>query len=133
MREEFFSRPIFRVREVAASIDYYRDKLGFASAWCAPEDEPIIAQVSRNGLEIILDARSAIPKASIPSVLSMTLHRPEELGALHGEFKRRGATITASPFEVVWEKGLYQLDVEDLDGNVLVFWGDGPKEGVAQR
>ena len=133
MSEEFYTRPIFRVRDVAASLDYYREKLGFTNAWCAPDVAPVIAQVSRNGLEIILDAQSAIPKASNPSVLSMTLHRPEELGALHRELKRRGATIAAAPFEVVWEKGLYQLDVVDLDGNVLVFWGDGPKEDVPQR
>jgi hypothetical protein len=80
--------------------------------------------VSRNGLDIILDSGSSIPRAATPSVLSMSLHSPEKLMALHDEFRDRSATIAAAPFEVHWQEGLYQFDVEDLDGNVLVFWGE---------
>jgi len=43
------------------------------------------------------------------------------------EHRDRGAKISTSPFEVVWEKDLYRLDVEDLAGNVLVFWGEKPE------
>lgn len=126
MREEFYTRPILAVRDVTASIAYYCEKLGFLEAWSVPGDNPIIAQVGRNGLDIILDSHSSIPKASIPSVLSMSLHQAEQLGVLHHDFKLRGAKVTASPFEVVWEENLFQLDVEDLDGNILIFWGEKP-------
>ena len=127
MGDEFYMRPILGVHDVGASTAYYCAKLGFAKHWEFPADEPIIAQVGRNGLDIILDFESALPRASVPSVLSMSLHEPDKLGALYREFKDRGAKISAAPFEVVWEKDLYQLDIEDLDGNVLVFWGEKPE------
>ncbi len=43
----------------------------------------------------------------------------------------RGAKITAMPFAVQWQEGINQFDVEDLDGNVLLFWGDEPAEQTA--
>jgi catechol 2,3-dioxygenase-like lactoylglutathione lyase family enzyme len=125
--EEFYTRPILSVRDVGASIRYYCEKLGFAPVWAFPEDAAILAQVGRKGLELILDAGSAIPRAATPSVVSMSLHEPRQLGELYRELQHRGARIAAAPFEVVWEKGLYELDVEDLDGNVLVFWGEKPE------
>ena len=128
MSEEFYTRPILAVGDVTASVEYYCEKLGFTKMWSAPDTNPIIAQVGRNGLEIILDSQSLIPKSSVPTVLSMTLHQAEQLGSLYHEFKSLGVKITVTPFEVVWEKGLYQFDVEDLDGNILIFWGDEPKE-----
>jgi len=126
MSDEFYTRPILRVGDVNTSILYYREKLGFRKKWGNPDDKPIIAEVSRSGLNIILDSDSVIPKPSTPSVLSMTLQQPEALGALYRELKDRGAKILSPPFEVIWEKNLYQFDVEDPDGNVLVFWGEKP-------
>lgn len=126
MREEFYTRPILAVQDVTASINYYCEKLGFTKVWSSPDEAPIIAQVDRNGMGIILDSASVIPRASNPSVLSMTLHQADQLGALYRELKNNGAKITATPFPVVWDEKLYQFDVEDLDGNILVFWGDAP-------
>lgn len=129
MIEEFYTRPILQVRDVEASIAYYGTRLGFQTAWKSPEDEPVIAQVNRNGLEIILNSKSVIPRPAIPSILSMTLHLPDKLGAFYREFERNGAKIVTPPFEVMWEKNLFQLDVQDLDGNVLIFWGGNPEGG----
>lgn len=126
MTDEFYARPIFRVGNVEASIVYYCEKLGFERGWSFPDDTPIIAQVGRNGLDVTLDAQSVLPKPKTPSVLSLSLHQSENLGALYLEFEARGAKIVSSTFEVSWEQGVYQFDVEDLDGNVLVFWGENP-------
>ena len=122
---DFYTRPILSVRDVRSSIAYYCDKLGFEKNWDFGEEILVIAQVGRNGLDIILDAESAIPRAAVPSVLSMSVG---DLGALHKELQDRGAKITAAPFAVQWQEGINQFDVEDLDGNVLVFWGDEPAE-----
>jgi predicted lactoylglutathione lyase len=127
MSEEFFSRPIFRVRDVAASLDYYCEKLGFTVEWSHGKEAPIVAQVEREGITIILDSGSVMPKPAATSVLSMSMHQPEKLGELHRELERRGAKIVAPPFAVIWQKGTYELDVEDLDGNVLIFWGNAPE------
>ena len=81
--------------------------------------------MGRNDIEIILDSGSVIPKPAVPSVLTATLHSGR-LGPLYRELRDRGATILAPPFEVIWQEGVQQLDVGDLDGNVLVFHGDRP-------
>ena len=126
MAEEFYTRTIFKVSDVDASVTYYRDRLGFELAWSFPEESPIIAQVGRNGLDLILDSASAIPRASGSSVVAMTLHAPEKLGALYEEYTSKGARTSGVPAEAPWEPGLYQFDVRDPDGNVLVFWGERP-------
>jgi hypothetical protein len=125
-KEEFFVRPVFLVKDVAASLIYYREQLDFETRWEHGENAPIIAEVERDGFSIILDSRSVLPKAQGRSVLSLSLHRPGQLGALHRELAGRGAKILAPPFAVVWQANTFQFDVEDLDGNILMFWGDTP-------
>jgi catechol 2,3-dioxygenase-like lactoylglutathione lyase family enzyme len=126
MTDELWTRPIFRVRDVEASIAYYCEKLGFNKHGEHGEDRLIIAEVGRSGLDLILDSSSVLPRPAAPSVLTLSLHKPETLGALHREFQERGAKIVAPPFAVIWQEGSWELDVEDLDGNVLVFWGQNP-------
>jgi len=125
-KQEFYARPVLKVRDVRKSLDYYCGTLGFTKAWEHGDGNPIIAQVNRNGLDLILDSDSVIPRAGLPTVISLSLHEPEKLGALYLELKGRGAEIPAPPFEVPWEKGLFQFQVQDPDGNLLVFWGQKP-------
>jgi predicted lactoylglutathione lyase len=131
MPAKLWARPILRVGDVAASISYYCEKLGFAEDWNEGGDDSPVAQVSRNGIALILDKHTYFPKAGTPSVISLTLNdlpnRPS-LDALHRELLVAGAKITKSPFKVHWDPHLYELDVEDLDGNVLMFWGFMPPE-----
>lgn len=130
MKEEFYLRPILCVTDVPASIAYYTEKLGFEAGWSFPGDAPIIAQVGRNGLDLILDAESSIPRAATPTVLSLSLHDAQGLGALHDELQGRGAELLGPPSEVSWQEGVLQLVARDPDGNVLVFWGDSAGSGV---
>jgi hypothetical protein len=123
MSDKYFIRPVFRVRDVAASIAYYCDKLGCTKRWDHGDHGPIIAEVERGDLSVILDSGSAVPKPAGPSVLTLSI---ENLSGLHGELAERGANIVTPPFEVAWQKNTLQFDVEDLDGNRLVFWGDKP-------
>jgi catechol 2,3-dioxygenase-like lactoylglutathione lyase family enzyme len=127
MTEEFRTRPILRVRDVAASIAYYCEKLGFEKHWEHGEDQLTIAEVGRNGLDVILDSDSVLPKPPGPSVLSIVFDKPETLGEIYRELKDRGAKIVAHPFPVIWQEGTYELDVEDIDGNILTFWGGKPE------
>ena len=122
----FWARPVFRVSDLAASLAYYCEKLGFKTDWDEGGSDSAIAQVSRDGLSLILDRKTYFPKASLPSVLSLTLNdapsRPA-LDALHGELVEKGAKVTKPPFKVHWDPNVYEMDVEDPDGNVLMFWG----------
>ncbi len=107
MQEEFYTRPILAVSDVTASISYYCEKLGFEEMWRSPADSPIIAQVGRHGLEIILDSQSAIPKASIPSVLSMSLHQPERLGEIYQEFQTVGQKLSVRRLKSFGSRGYF--------------------------
>jgi predicted enzyme related to lactoylglutathione lyase len=124
MSDKYFIRPVFRVRDVGASIAYYCEKLGCSKRWDhGAEGRPIIAEVERGDLAVILDSGSAVPKPPGPSVVTLSV---DNLGELHRELAGRGANIVAPLFEVSWQKNSCQFDVEDLDGNLLVFWGDKP-------
>ena len=123
MSDEYFIRPVFRVRDVAASVAYYCEKLGCTKRWDHGADGPIIAEIERGDLSVILDSGSLVPKPAGPSVVTLSIENPREL---HRELVGRGANIVTPPFEVVWQKNTLQFDVQDLDGNLLVFWGDEP-------
>jgi hypothetical protein len=70
---------VFRVRDVAASIGYYCDRRGWTKRWQHEEGKPIIAEVERGDLVIILDSESVVPKPEGPSVITVSLH-PGALG-----------------------------------------------------
>lgn len=124
MSDPFYWRPILCVRNVDESIAYYCEKLGFESSWSfPPEGKRIIGQVGRDGLDLILDCGSVIPRAAMPSVISASV---PDLRALHAELETRGASLASSPAPVPWQQGVEQFVAHDLDGNVLVFWCDVP-------
>ena len=123
---KLWARPIVRVSDLAASVAFYCQKLGFTQDWIEGGDDPAVAQVSRLGVTLILDKQAYWPRAGLPSVISLTLNdvpqRPA-LDTLHREFVAAGADVTKAPFKVHWDPHVYELNVEDPDGNVLMFWG----------
>ena len=123
MSDKYFIRPVFRVRDVVASVAYYCEKLGCRKRWDHGADGAIIAEVERGDLSVILDSGSVVPKPAGPSVLTLSI---ENVSELHRELIGRGANIVTPPFDVIWQKNICQFDVADLDGNLLVFWGDKP-------
>lgn len=97
--------PILRVASVRASLDYYVNVLGFKVDW----DEGYIASVSRGRCCIFLSEDQANPGAW------MWIGVPDA-AALHEELTAKGAKIRHPPTNYVWA---YEIQVEDLDGNVL--------------
>jgi catechol 2,3-dioxygenase-like lactoylglutathione lyase family enzyme len=126
---KLWARPVVRVTNLARSLAYYCEKLGFVTDWDEGGPESAIAQVSRGGFALILDRNTYFPKAAVPSVISLTLHdgpqRPG-LADLHRALVSAGANVTKAPFKVHWDPHVYELNVEDPDGNVLMFWGHMP-------
>ncbi|HKP58638.1 MAG TPA: VOC family protein [Polyangiales bacterium] len=121
-KPEFWTRPIFSVADVRASCDYYCSKLGFTVAWSADSEQMVIAQVERPGIELILQNGTRIPSSKVPAVLALELHEHVKLDDLHRELEQRGAKIRAAPAPVYWQENTRQMEVEDLDGNLLLFW-----------
>lgn len=118
-------RPSFIVRDLQASIAYYREKLGFQLDFQGPDGDPFWAGVSRDGVGIML-------KTVAPDVPPQPHHTRHEWApadalvysadpdTLYEEFRRRGASFVTELSFV--EPGLWGFAVADADGYHLVFY-----------
>jgi catechol 2,3-dioxygenase-like lactoylglutathione lyase family enzyme len=99
--------PILRVGNLAACIEYYVRVLGFKVDW---GEEGLIASVSRDRCHIFLsEGDQGNPGAWVWIGVG-------DAGALFEEYKSSGAKIRNPPGNFPWA---YEMQVEDLDGNVL--------------
>jgi len=108
-----------RVKNAAASIQYYVQVLGFKTDWQFPEGQsPFFASVSRGRCHIFLsEGDQGNPGAWVWIGV-------EDADALLNEYRRSGAKIRHPPTNYSWA---YEMQVEDLDGNVLRL-GSEPKK-----
>src|SRR5213082_3355067 len=107
--------PIFCVRDLRASIDYYVRVLGFDLNWDYGDG---FASVKRGRCEIFVTTAA---QGNSPAWAWVGVDDAE---ALHRELLARGAKIRHAPTNYSWA---YEMQVEDLDGNVLRL-GSEPKE-----
>lgn len=108
--------PILRVQNVAASIVYYVQQLGFKLNW----QTPYFASVSRGRCTIFLSqGDQGYSGAWVWIGVS-------DADALLEEYRRLGAKIRHQPTNYSWA---YEMQVEDLDGNVLRL-GSEPKKNT---
>lgn len=113
--------PILNVKNVAASLDYYYNKLNFKKdfAWppyCEAKGQtvPTFAQVSRGKFAVML-AEEAQGGPGMWIYLDVaSLH---DLEALYQEYLASGARITELPTDKPWN--MREMLVEDLDGHTL--------------
>src|SRR6476659_1418906 len=55
---DWFARPVLHVTDVAASLRFYVDRLGFTTPWQYEEGgRPFVAQVERQGCALILSSQ----------------------------------------------------------------------------
>lgn len=111
--------PILRVKNATASIEYYVHVLGFKCDWQFPEGEsPFFASVSRGRCHIFLsEGDQGNPGAWVWIGV-------EDADALMNEYRHSSAKIRHPPTNYSWA---YEMQVEDLDGNVLRL-GSEPKK-----
>ncbi|MGZ4816207.1 MAG: glyoxalase superfamily protein, partial [Terriglobales bacterium] len=113
---DWFARPVLHVKDVAASLRFYVDRLGFTCPW--RNDEDGVAQVDRQGCALIL--ADTWPEKIGKGLMFISLNgEPQEqiaaLDALRAEFEARGVPAK----EGSW--GYRLLIVDDPDGNQLFF------------
>jgi hypothetical protein len=108
--------PIFRVSSVRSSLSYYIDKLGFEHDW----GESGLASVSRGDCTIFLCEWDQGKQGTWAWI------GVADVGALNEELLARGAGIRCPPTNYEWA---FEMQVEDLDGNVLRLASD-PKKGA---
>lgn len=108
----WYSRPVFFVRDVQASLRFYIDKLGFIQDWVYEEaEEIIVAQVSRDAFEIILNKDNE--RAGGGRVF-VSLY-DEHIAPLKQQIENNGIVVTSRSW------GMPVSEILDLDKNELLF------------
>lgn len=111
------AEPILRVTNMAASLTYYVDVLGFSNAHWGTE---LFTSVNRDGAGIYLcQGWQGAPGTWLWVGV-------EDVSALYEEYQATGAKIRLPPANYPWA---YEMQVEDPDGHVLRF-GSEPRAGV---
>src|SRR5450432_2469384 len=108
--------PIFCVASVRASIEYYVNALGFKIDWKAG---PGFASVSRDRCHLFLCEEDQGHPGT------WTWIGVSDADSLAAEYRGRGARVRHPPANYPWA---YEMQVEDLDGNVLRFGSDPKKD-----
>ena len=111
--------PILNVKNFAASMDYYVNKLGFTKKWDWG-DPPTFGCVARGKIEIFLCEGGQGQPGTWMSIFT------DDVDALHEEYKRSGVFIRQPPTNMPW--GVREMNIQDLDGHRFRMGGhhDGP-------
>lgn len=116
--------PFFIVKNLAESIAFYNQKLGFETDVLVPEEEPFFGIVCRDNVRILL---KEITKDTLP-VPNHTRHEwarwdafilASDPDALFAEFQSHGLAFHETLKDT--EDGLRAFELKDQDGYVLCF------------
>ena len=117
------SHPILNVKDVAASLEYYCDTLGYKLKFRWPYQcpdpgaavvVPEFAEVKRGQSSIML----ALENQGGPAMwIYLDVASLEDLTALYQEYQANGARIVEPPTDKPWN--MREMLVEDLDGHTL--------------
>ena len=117
--------PFFIVKDLQASIAFYRERLGFQLDFDGPEGDVYHAGVSRDGIGIML-------KTILPDVLPCPNHTRHPWArwdayiytlnpdTLFDEFRQRGVSFVKELSFI--DEGLWGFEITDADGYVLAFF-----------
>lgn len=108
--------PILSVKDLAASLRFYVDVLGFRLDW-GDDDNSMMASVSRDGRAIMLCRQSQGQPGTWIWI------GVEDIEPLYRQFATRGARFQEPPTRYPWA---YEMRVQDPDGHVFRF-GSEPR------
>jgi ankyrin repeat protein len=108
--------PILGVKNLAAAIDYYVDKLGFTKKW-EWGDPADFACVVRDEVELFLSQNAEDASHSLITIFV------QDIDALYQAYRKSGAIIRRPPTDMPW--GIRNMTVDDLDGHCFTMGGDG--------
>jgi catechol 2,3-dioxygenase-like lactoylglutathione lyase family enzyme len=114
--------PVVAVTDVAKSIAYYRDALGFAVRfeYGAPT---FYVCLCRDDVDIHLVAAAQTKRLPGNSGVAVFV---DDVDGLHAELVKRGAQVTKAPQN--YDYGMREFNVSDPDGNELFFGMSTEKE-----
>jgi catechol 2,3-dioxygenase-like lactoylglutathione lyase family enzyme len=115
------STTVMTVRDIQASLAYYRDKLGFDIAF--EYGVPVFyAGICSGEVELHLVAAHQTPRQPGHGAVAILV---DDVDALHADLKKRGAKVLKAPKD--YDYGLRDFDVADLDGNMIFFGMESKK------
>lgn len=116
--------PVLQVRDVAASVAFYRDRLGFTphGLW---GDPPAFCIVQRGQVTIALD-RSENGPAPLNQYWAAYIY-VDDADALWRTWREAGIDIVREPEDT--DYGMRDFDVRDPDGHILAFGHDLAPDG----
>jgi uncharacterized glyoxalase superfamily protein PhnB len=115
--------PNLIVRDVAASLKFYRDVLGLETGMTVPEQAPFVfASATNNAIEIFFNDQKIVaaeyPKLAATIGASMTLYMEvDSLQDVLGRVKKAGAKISMPVTEQFY--GMKEFAFEDQDGYTI--------------
>ena len=114
--------PFFIVRDVPASVAFYRDKLGFDVLYEGPEGDVFFAGLTRGGAMLMVKAVGVDPQPNSTrhpwAAWDAYINTPDP-DALAAEFQSR-EVIFSAPLKDTHD-GLRGFELKDPDGYVLFF------------
>ena len=115
--------PSFIVSDVAQTIAFYRDKLGFETRFLAPDQNPFFAIIGRDGAQIFIKSErdvSPVPNHTRhPHLRLDAFVYASDPDALAADFAEHGAEFSV-PLEDTHD-GLRGFEIRDPDGYILFF------------
>lgn len=106
---------VFTVRDITASLAYYRDALGFDVTFQYGEPT-YYAGLCRD--EVALHLRAAREPDWVAGRTALCIF-VDDVDGLHAELAARGAQIVGPPQDYAY--GMRDFDVTDPDGNTITF------------
>jgi catechol 2,3-dioxygenase-like lactoylglutathione lyase family enzyme len=128
---EIYGMPAFitlAVTDVAATVDWYTEALGFIVLFSVPGlgDSPVLVHLRRWQFQDILVRPSTTPVAPGDAAFFSVAAVYGELDALADRARAHGAGRVEGPTDTPWNTR--DLRTTDPDGNVLVFTAGRPPE-----
>lgn len=117
----FNAEPVLYVHDVATSVRFYVEKLGFHLDFTYG-DPPVHAAVSRRewtGSGVIIQLTQVPPERDIQPAGHLYIFTDVKIDELYAAYRDNGVEIVFAPVDQPW--GLREFSVRDLNGHRLVF------------
>ena len=121
------STTVMTVRDVVESLDYYRDRLGFAVAFQYGTPTFYVGLCS-GGVSLHLISADRTPRQPGHGAVSIIV---DDVDMLHADLLKRGARVLKEPRD--YDYGMRDFDVADLDGNMIFFGMESKKESWTEK
>ena len=115
------STTVFTVKDVMASLAYYRDKLGFDVAF-EYGTPTFYVGVCSGDVTLHLVSAGKTPRQPGHGAVVIFV---DDVDGFHAGLVKRGAKVLKAPAN--YDYGLRDFDVADLDGNMLFFGMESKK------